>query len=93
MVIQGTQVPMYTNTHCFYIFLIFQFFNFFIWKKKDKINQNYKKKKTKNKTKNKKQNKKKKTKTKTKPKTSYTKQCIKENLLKTRKQNTQVMQK
>ena len=26
MAIQGTQVPMYTNTHCFCIFLIFQFF-------------------------------------------------------------------
>ena len=26
MAIQGIQVPMYTNTHCFCIFLIFQFF-------------------------------------------------------------------
>ena len=26
MAIQGTQVPMYTNTHYFSIFLIFQFF-------------------------------------------------------------------
>ena len=25
MAIQGTQIPMYTNTHYFYIFLIFQF--------------------------------------------------------------------
>ena len=37
MVIQGTQVPMYTNTDCFCIFLIFQFFfNFYI---KNKINK------------------------------------------------------
>ena len=28
MAIQGTQVPIYTNTHCFCIFLIFQFFFF-----------------------------------------------------------------
>ena len=28
MTIQGTQVPMYTNTHYFCIFLIFQFFLF-----------------------------------------------------------------
>ena len=26
MVIQGTQVPMYINTHSFYIFLIFSFY-------------------------------------------------------------------
>ena len=26
MAIQDTQVPMYTNTHCFCIFLIFHFF-------------------------------------------------------------------
>ena len=33
MAIQGTQVPIYTNTHCFCIFLIFQFFLFlFLWK-------------------------------------------------------------
>ena len=30
MVIQGTQVPMYTNTHCC-IFLIFQFLFYFIY--------------------------------------------------------------
>ena len=35
MAIQGTQVPMYTNSHCFYIF---QFFNFYMKKK----NQNWK---------------------------------------------------
>ena len=29
MVIQGTQVPMYTNTHYFCIFFIFQFFIYF----------------------------------------------------------------
>ena len=26
MAIQGTQVPIYTNTHFFFIFLIFKFF-------------------------------------------------------------------
>ena len=31
MAIQDTQVPMYTNTHCCCIFLIFQFFYLF-WK-------------------------------------------------------------
>ena len=30
MLIQGTQVSIYTNTHCFCIFLIFQFFFIFI---------------------------------------------------------------
>ena len=34
MAIQGTQVPMYTNTYCFCVFLIFQFL--FIKKKKKK---------------------------------------------------------
>ena len=34
---QGTQVPMYTNTHYFCIFLIFQFFFM-----KNKIKQNWK---------------------------------------------------
>ena len=34
MAIQGTQVPMYTNIHSFYIFLIFHFFNM-----KKKINK------------------------------------------------------
>ena len=34
MAIQGTQVPKYTNTHCFCIYLIFPFF---ILKKKNKI--------------------------------------------------------
>ena len=33
MAIQGTQVPMYTNTHCFCIFLIF---NFFLYEKQNK---------------------------------------------------------
>ena len=37
MIIQGTQVPMYTNTHYFWIFLIFQFFYM-----KNKIKQNWK---------------------------------------------------
>ena len=40
MVIQGTQVPMYTNTHCFCIFLIFFFFNFYEKKNKAKIENN-----------------------------------------------------
>ena len=31
MAIQDTQVPMYTNTHCFYIFLIFQKQNYFLF--------------------------------------------------------------
>ena len=36
--IQGTQVPMYTNTHCFCIFLIFQFFfNFYEKQSKAKL--------------------------------------------------------
>ena len=40
MAVQGTQVPMYTNTHYFCIFLIFQkFFKFFM---KNKIKQNWK---------------------------------------------------
>ena len=30
MAIQGTQVPMYTNTHCFCIFMIFQIFLNFV---------------------------------------------------------------
>ena len=34
MAIQGTQVPTYTNTHCFYIFLIFQFF---LYEKQNKV--------------------------------------------------------
>ena len=41
MVIQGTQVPMYTNTHSFCIFLIFQFIIIFIYMK-NKIKQNWK---------------------------------------------------
>ena len=37
MVIQGTQVPMYTE-HCFYIFFLFFFFYFiFLFWKKNKI--------------------------------------------------------
>ena len=43
MAIQGTQVPMYKNTHCFCIFSIF--FNFFYMK--NKIKQNWKVKQTK----------------------------------------------
>ena len=40
MAVQGTQVPMYTNTHYFCIFLIFQKnFKFFM---KNKIKQNCK---------------------------------------------------
>ena len=35
MVIQDTQVPMYTNIHCFCIFLIFQFF-LFLYEKQNK---------------------------------------------------------
>ena len=35
MVIQGTQVPMYTNTYCFCVFLIFQIFLYF-YKKQNK---------------------------------------------------------
>ena len=38
MVIQGTQVPMYTNTN---YFCIFQFFNFFLFLY-EKKNQNWK---------------------------------------------------
>ena len=38
MAIQGTQIPMYTNTHCFCIFLIFQIFLNFYEKKKIKQN-------------------------------------------------------
>ena len=45
MAIQGTQVPMYTNTYCFCIFQFFNFFLIFIWKKKTKTE----KKTTKNK--------------------------------------------
>ena len=41
MVIQGTQVPMYINTHSFYIFLIFSFY-FYFWEQ----NKTKKKKKT-----------------------------------------------
>ena len=45
MAIQSTQVPMYTNTHCFLYFSIFIFIFM-----KNKINQNWKeKKKNKNK--------------------------------------------
>ena len=36
MAIQGTQVPMYTNTHCFCIFLIFQFIYLFLYEKQNK---------------------------------------------------------
>ena len=36
MVIQDTQVPMYTNKHCFCIFLIFQFFFLFLYEKQNK---------------------------------------------------------
>ena len=37
MAIQGTQVPMYTNTHCFCIFLIFQsYFILFLYEKQNK---------------------------------------------------------
>ena len=37
MAIQGTQVPMYTNTHCFCIF--FYFSNFFIFYFNEKQNK------------------------------------------------------
>ena len=37
MAIQGTQVPMYTNTHCFCIFLIFQIFLFYEKQNKAKL--------------------------------------------------------
>ena len=43
MAIQDTQVPIYTNTHCFYIFLIFQkkkFFLFFEKQNKAKLKIN-----------------------------------------------------
>ena len=40
MAIQGTQVPMYTNSHCFCIFLIFQFFFLIFMKKKSKLKIN-----------------------------------------------------
>ena len=43
MVIQGTQVPMYINTHSFYIFLIFSFY-FYFWEQ----NKTKKKKQTNN---------------------------------------------
>ena len=44
MAIQGTQVPMYTNTHYFYIFQIFNFF-FNFWKtNKEKIEKTTKQK-------------------------------------------------
>ena len=36
MAIQGTQVPIYTNTHCFCIFLILQFFIFYFYVKQNK---------------------------------------------------------
>ena len=36
MAIQGTQVPMYTNTHCFCIFLIFQKKKLFLYEKQNK---------------------------------------------------------
>ena len=45
MAIQGTQVPMYTNTHCFCIFLIFKK-KLYIFMK-NKINQNWKENKQK----------------------------------------------
>ena len=44
MAIQGTQVPMYTNTHRFCIFLIFQFFLM-----KNKVKKKTEKKKNKQK--------------------------------------------
>ena len=40
MAIQGTQVPMYPNTHCFCIFLIFQFLFYFYEKKNPKLKIN-----------------------------------------------------
>ena len=70
MDIQGTQIPMYTNTHCFCIFLIFQFLFLFSYEKQNKA-------KLKNKQ----------------TKQIKKKQCIKLDRLKTRKKNTQVMQK
>ena len=36
MAIQGTQVPMYTNMHCFCIFLIFQKKKLFLYEKQNK---------------------------------------------------------
>ena len=36
MAIQGTQVPIYRNIHCFCIFLIFQFLFYFYMKNKIK---------------------------------------------------------
>ena len=66
MAIQGTQVPMYTNIHCFCIFFIFQLLLLFLYEKKKTKTE---KKKNKNKL-------------------NKTKQCIKLDWLKTRKQNT-----
>ena len=43
MAIQGTQVPMYTNTHCFCIFLIFQFFFLFLYEGVSSKNPNFSK--------------------------------------------------
>ena len=41
MAIQGTQVPMYTNTHYFCIFLIFHFLKYIYEKKyKEKLKTN-----------------------------------------------------
>ena len=45
MAIQGTQVLMYTNIHCFCIFQIFKFYFYFYVK--NKINQNWKENKQK----------------------------------------------
>ena len=41
--IQGTQVPIYTNTHCFCIFLIFQNFLFFYEKQIKQTENNHNK--------------------------------------------------
>ena len=43
MAIQGTQVPMHTNTHCFYIF---QFFYLFLYEKQNKAKLKRKQPKT-----------------------------------------------
>ena len=40
MAIQGTKVPMYTNTHYFCIFLIFHFFYFYEKQNKAKLKTN-----------------------------------------------------
>ena len=37
MATKGTQVPTYTNAHCFCIFLIFQNFFFYFIKKQNKV--------------------------------------------------------